>query len=484
MPQKKQSWLPFKQARYYVQNLQFKTSEEYLEWVRSGKAPSDLPRAPQKVYKKHGWLSWGDWLGTGFVSFQSREYLPFKEARKYVRSLHFQNTAQFKKWTKTKNKPPNITTTPHITYKDKGWISWIDFLGTNNINTKDIEFRSFEEARDFARKLGIQSLRHWDDWANGKLFHPKAKPEDIPKSPSKYYKGKGWTNWSDFLGTQNTYKFKKNYRPFKKARKFAQSLRLNSREEWKTWAKGKLEKIDLPKKPDDIPITPTHVYKEDGWISWGDWLGTGRVVHQNKKNFYSFKEAKKYVHKLKLQNYEEWLVWAKSEKRPSFIPHSPERVYKKEGWKSLGDWLGTNTVAPKDKQFLPFDKAKKFARNLNLKTVKEWQNWAKTKKRPENIPASPRSVYKKEWIDWRDWLGENNSFTYKKNAKPFPQAKKFVQALQIKTYKEWTLWIKGELHHLPEKPKDIPRCPNAVYKDDWKGWPDFLGTPRKYKNEN
>jgi hypothetical protein len=28
-------------------------------------------------------------------------------------------------------------------------------------------------------------------------------------------------------------------------------------------------------------------------------------------------------------------------------------------------------------------------------------------------------------------------------------------------------------------PKDIPVAVNVVYKKEWKGWPDFLGTSRK-----
>ena len=33
----------------------------------------------------------------------------------------------------------------------------------------------------------------------------------------------------------------------------------------------------------------------------------------------------------------------------------------------------------------------------------------------------------------------------------------------------------SELKGFKEKPQDIPATPDLIYKDHWKGWPDFLG---------
>ena len=50
-------------------------------------------------------------------------------------------------------------------------------------------------------------------------------------------------------------------------------------------------------KPEDIPAYPDGVYKDSGWVSWGDWLGTGRIANQNKV-YRSFDEARAFVHSL------------------------------------------------------------------------------------------------------------------------------------------------------------------------------------------
>ena len=59
---------------------------------------------------------------------------------------------------------------------------------------------------------------------------------------------------------------KKVWRPFEEARVFARSLQL----------KGWVERYQYRKsgeRPNDIPANPEKIHKNDGWISWGDWLG-------------------------------------------------------------------------------------------------------------------------------------------------------------------------------------------------------------------
>ena len=61
----------------------------------------------------------------------------------------------------------------------------------------------------------------------------------------------------------------------------------------------------------------------------------------------------------------------------------------KKEWKGMGDWLGN--------QPLPFEEAKKFVRELNLKSEHEWRKYYRSGQKPYNIPSSPHDVYKKEW---------------------------------------------------------------------------------------
>ncbi len=72
------------------------------------------------------------------------------------------------------------------------------------------------------------------------------------------------------------------------------------------------------------------------------------------KKFLPFKKALLIARCLKLKSNSEWRVWCKGEARDANIPSAPERNYRHNGWQGYGHWLGTGTVAPQDKQFLPF----------------------------------------------------------------------------------------------------------------------------------
>jgi hypothetical protein len=56
--------------------------EEYKEWAKSKGKPKNMPADPYRVYKNEGWISWGDWLGTGNKA--RKDFLSYGEAKKYV----------------------------------------------------------------------------------------------------------------------------------------------------------------------------------------------------------------------------------------------------------------------------------------------------------------------------------------------------------------------------------------------------------------
>jgi hypothetical protein len=71
----------------------------------------------------------------------------------------------------------------------------------------------------------------------------------------------GWEEFVSEYKKANT----SDFLPFEEAREFARNLKLNGDKDWKKWCKS-------GKKPDDIPSAPNIIYKDSGWVSWGDWL--------------------------------------------------------------------------------------------------------------------------------------------------------------------------------------------------------------------
>jgi hypothetical protein len=285
-----------------------------------------------------------------------------------------------------------------------------DWLGTplRHRLVKDSGFLSFEDARTFARSLGLTSGKEWEAYCRS-----GARPRDIPGSPDSLYRDQGWAGIKDWLGAPPRYRF----RTFEDARSYVWTLGIKSQAEWSKYCKS-------GGRPSDIPATPRGVYRHRGWADWGDWLGTG-YVSVSKQNFWSYEDAKDFVWTLGIKTTREWLRYAKSAKRPAYIPISPHMVYKDKGWAGVGDWLGTGIIAHQNREWAPFKEARAFVRSLNLTVgwreshyrpgcsrrginlIVVWREYCKSGERPVNIPTDPARIYRdKGWADMRDWLGK------------------------------------------------------------------------------
>jgi superfamily II DNA or RNA helicase len=445
---------PFAEARDYVHKLGLKSQEEWTKYCKSGKKPIDIPSNPNKAYKNE-WTSLGDWLGTGAVANQNRRYRPFAEARDFVHTLRLKDDSQWREYRKSGKKPPDIPSNPNTVYK-KEWKGTGDWLGTGRVADRYKEFRPFAEARDYVHKLGLKSQEEWKKYCDS-----GQKPPDIPSAPNAVYENE-WTSWGDWLGTGRIADQYREFRPFKEAREFVRSLRLRNADEWRQYCKS-------GEKPVDIPQSPHKTYKNE-WKSWPDWLGTGTIPNRDLHKYVRpFAEAKQFVHTLNLKNREEWKKYCDSGQKPPDIPSAPVRVYKNE-WKGMGDWLGTDFIAPKYRQYRPFKEARAFVRSLKLKGNAEWENYAKSGHKPLDIPYSPEKTYGDEWTSWGDWLGTGTIQTQKRQYRTFEEAKEFVSPLNLTDHVEWIKYCKSG-----QKPEDIPSNPPGVYEKEWRGWPDWLG---------
>jgi superfamily II DNA or RNA helicase len=182
----------FSEARDYVRGLNLKVKDEYFAWAKTPHKPDDIPVDPRQKYKDD-WIDWGDWLGTHRQATKNKKFRSFFEAREFVRKLQFHGSKEYVVWSKTAAKPTDIPASPHKVYKFE-WIGWGDWLGTNRLATKDVEFRSFYKAREYVRTLNLKNLIEWQAWAKS-----DKRAYDIPTIPSVTYEGE-WISWGDWLG--------------------------------------------------------------------------------------------------------------------------------------------------------------------------------------------------------------------------------------------------------------------------------------------
>lgn len=117
-------FISFKEARAFARSLGLKGSYEWLNSKPHLHRGLRIPYEPQKTYKDKGWDGWEDFLGLP----EKAPFMPFEKARAVARTLNIESSYEWMKEKAHFRKIPGIPTTPHIAYKNKGWISWEDFL--------------------------------------------------------------------------------------------------------------------------------------------------------------------------------------------------------------------------------------------------------------------------------------------------------------------------------------------------------------------
>lgn len=268
----------------------------------------------------------------------NRGYLSFEEHQKYAKDNFVKSSTDWVViW--NENKPKGINSKPYRYFKDK-WIkngSWPGFVGLTteeyeknkklNLRKPKKQWRTYIESQKYAVS---KNFKNNDEWA----AHSKAgeKPSDIPANPDKVYKEfYEMGGWAYFLRGDKNSNFNKEFLSFDEAHKIILAEKIKPSNLWNNW----LKYCKSNKKPDNIPSNPNVIYA-DKWIDMHHWL-TGEV--KEKIIFRNFKEAREFVHSLKLKNQREWFEYAKSSEKPSDIPYDPGNVYKNE-WKGFVDWLG------------------------------------------------------------------------------------------------------------------------------------------------
>lgn len=255
-----------------------------------------------------------------------------------------------------------------------------------------------------------------------------------------------------------------NWMPFEEARDYVRSKGLQNHKDWIVWS--------ATTRPENIPSNPAQVYKNEGYVNLGDWLGSGTIAPKDMYDYWPFEEARSFVQKLGLKSQKEWYEYCSSGQKPDYIPRKPRRTYIDKGWINLGDWLGTGKIATHKMVYRPYNEAREFARSLGLTRQVQWFDYCKSGQKPNDIPTSPRSTYKHQFKNFGDWLGTGRIGNNNRNYRSFNDAREYSKTLKLSGKTAWEKWSADG-----NRPKDIPGNPRKIYKDKgWKGWADWLGT--------
>jgi hypothetical protein len=461
--------ISYNDSKTLLKSLNIKSKSDFEKKAKDGLIPIEIPRNPREHYKSTGeWISYGDFFSSGYIcdNFIALTYKTYDESCEVVKNLNIKNRTEWKIFVRQKLIPDTIPNRPERYYKNRGWVSWSKFLSSKHcISNKEIHdnFLSYDEAHKIVLTLNIKSENDWK-----KRYKSEIEQYNIPKSPNTSYDN--FPSWGEFLGTNRKQDnlLALNYLSYEDAIEYIKNnMNIKSPNEWK-------KLVDDKKIPDCLPNNPQMFYKKRKIkFSWGKFLSTGKLQNSElSKQYLSYEDACNYIQQFNIKNHIDYIRLARLNTFPTTIPITPDAHYKSIGVEfSWGEYLGNGNISTSKKSQLYYsyeDASKYIQENFIIKDSIEYNKLIEMKKIPPFIPERPSTKYKNNgWINWSMYLhGDSKYLSYE-------DAKNYIQ----KNYKITSIEEYKNISNSNVFPKNIPKCPNHIYKKDntWTNWYSFLG---------
>ena len=175
---------------------------------------------PRRTYKHDGWQGYGHWLGTGTVAHKDQQFLPFKKALLYARSLKLKSQKEWRRGARAVHGLP--TCPPPQTNLQARRVARVRALAGHWHSCCQRPAVPAVQEGAAARTLPqAEKQEEWEAWCKS-----GARPANMPSNPDRTYKHDGWQGYGHWLGTGNVGAKDQQFLPFKKALLYARSLTL------------------------------------------------------------------------------------------------------------------------------------------------------------------------------------------------------------------------------------------------------------------
>lgn len=278
------------------------------------------------------------------------------------------------------------------------------------------EFLSFQELQKEVQAVGVTNKEEYK--SNYKKY------SGWPSSPPYSYEDL-WLGWPALFGKEVKF-----FLPFDQFQEEVLTAGIKSESEYHI----------KYKQHQGWPSVPEATYKEK-WEGWPAFFG------KEKNIFLTFS---KFTVEVRAAQIKSSIHYREVYKQHPGWPSTPDRVYKDE-WKDWEDLLLN--------RLLGFDEVQRRVRALGLKSQIAY---IRVYKQHPGWPSSPNVYYGDQWQGWEKFFGKE-----KKEFLPFEQ---FVSELKVEHIANFHQYKKVYKKHI-----GWPSRPEISYKDQWPGWPAFLG---------
>ena len=149
------SWLPFLKARKWSRAQKLGSRNEWMALSKSNQLPEGIPSNPNAKYANEGWAGWPDWLDHN--KNHKKSFRSFSEAKEWTRQQNIGSLSQWSKLKKEGLRPDDIPAWPQDVYEE--WVDWYDWFGKEK--NKWLPFKEARKyARSLGLKNGTEWNKH------------------------------------------------------------------------------------------------------------------------------------------------------------------------------------------------------------------------------------------------------------------------------------------------------------------------------------
>jgi superfamily II DNA or RNA helicase/transposase-like protein len=238
------------------------------EYKKVEKLPEFIPTNPHVVFG-------GIDGGFSYKKFLLRPYPSYKELKNIVIANNLQTRDDYYKFVRS-NKKHKYSLPIRPDKKMDGWNGCDEWESWRLFFVWDYE-TSKTWVKENLLPIGVNNKNTWEAYLRGEINNAPKRPIALPSTPCSVYRNSGWKGLGDFLstGSRKNSDIHRDFLSYDMAKEIILKIIPIEKRTQVGFRKHCVADINFPY---NIPKNPSAAYKNKGWISWGDFLGTNRVA--------------------------------------------------------------------------------------------------------------------------------------------------------------------------------------------------------------
>ena len=230
------------------------SQNDYYKFAKMKDFPTNLPKSPQDYYGDKGVnFSWGYFLSNGRIqdNKMADKYLTYKECKRLLKPLKLVSKKEYLLFSQDKE---FLCNRPERFYKNRGWISWGDYLG-------------YKKPYPITEDLLIRYLNMFFKNINSLYKFINYSHKMCSVLPKKY------KTFNKMFPNFDWNKINKHMiNDYNEARNLVLKNNIRTRHEYIEFVKKEYHNI--------LPIRPELKYQNNGWKNWANFLKNRQIKHR------------------------------------------------------------------------------------------------------------------------------------------------------------------------------------------------------------